>query len=33
MGRTEIEEFTDKEISRIFIADSIRTAEYAGVNN
>ena len=29
MGRIEIEEFTDKEIERIFIADSIKTAEKA----
>ena len=29
MGRIEIEEFTDKEISRIFIADLIKTTEKA----
>ena len=27
MGRIQIEDFTDKQISRIFIADSIKMAE------
>ena len=29
MGRIELEEFSDKEISRIFIADSTKKAEMA----